>query len=184
MRSGLSSPISYALGDLEEVEDSPVQGRPGSGEDYSGYGTIGVGGGEQVSGENDPLMVVREVSLKLNAADLDDDFVREISDLMLQFPEPPARSPVNDFSSPFSSTSGRAKKEDKRGLYGGKVMSNRRAGEQEQQKIERLHSPVQQFNHFQQHAVNYGYTVERPGTYETEVPNVRIKYTTDEDFEL
>lgn len=172
MRSGSSSPIRYALGDLEEVQDLPFQGRSGSGEDHSGHGTISVGGGEQAPEENDILMDVREASLKLNAADLDDDYIRAIADLMVQFPEPPARSPVNDFGSPFSSTSGRGKIADERGLYGGKSMSNRRPGEQEQQQIERCHSPVQQFNHLQQHAVNHGYAVERPDAHETEATNI------------
>lgn len=61
-----------------------------------------------------------ESSLKLTPADLDDQFLQTVMDLMNQFPEPPTSDAITDLSSPAAAAFGR------RGLHMMKPNSHRR----------------------------------------------------------
>ena len=146
-------------------------------------------GGEQDTEEYDPLNV-RESPLRLTAADVDDDFINMITDIMSQFPEPPTRSPATDSSSSMSSNFGRMKWVDRRGISDVRPRSwraGRGAGEEEKllpPPIERQHAPFYHFEGSPQEAYNATRAGGRAGAYEIDAPRVRIKYNTDEDFAL
>lgn len=80
---------------------------------------------------NPEWLDMREASLKLTATDLNDQFLKMITDLMNQFPEPPTRDPamaITDLNSPASIISGWSKGDIGRlGLHMPKTSSQRRA---------------------------------------------------------
>lgn len=98
----------------------------GSGGD--GTGGVGEGGSDDLEEimPHTEWLDMKESSLKLSPADIDDQFLRAITELMAQFPEPPTRDPAMDLSSPATVTVGRSKKGDRRGLHVPRLSSQRR----------------------------------------------------------
>ena len=102
----------------------------GSGDGDGGGGTDGGGRGDRDDLEeimpHTEWLDMKEFSLKLAPADIDDQFLRVITELMAQFPEPPTRDLAMDLSSPPTVTIGRSKRGDRRGFHAPRLHSQRR----------------------------------------------------------
>ncbi|CAM9749522.1 unnamed protein product, partial [Pylaiella littoralis] len=124
-----SKPEHRGGGGQEQCPDEDSGGGAGGGGDMEdGEQGVSLGHHQHLNSE---WLDMREASLKLTPADLDDQFLKRITDLMNQFPEPPTRDPttaITDLNSPSSIIGGWGKGDSsRRGLHMPKTSSQRRA---------------------------------------------------------
>lgn len=168
-------------------------------------GICGGGGGEGGGVDLEEIIPhtewldMKESTLKLAPADIDDQFLRAITDLMAQFPDPPTRDPAMDLSSPATLTIGRNRRGERRGLHGwhsqrrGFGGSDRTPPPQPQPQLQPQPSPRQQQKQKQKRheehldQIHQQPLVEQQGAHrdvtEDNVP-VRITYSHPDDVFL